>query len=80
MTLKVGGSLTNLTVRLTVNYEEEKVNLPMVMSSIRGDIDADRFVMIGSKLGAQQQSQILTELIQIFTNQIRTGWKPKFVR
>ena len=34
--------------------------------------------MIGYQLGTIQQNKIINEIIQAYTNQIKTGWKPKF--
>jgi len=56
-----------------------KIQLPIVMSSIRGIIDPDRFIMIGYRLGSTEQNRIINELIKAYTNQIKNGWNPKFV-
>jgi len=48
------------------------------MSSIRGTIDAERFIIIGYRLGSIQQNKIINEIIQIYTNQIKNGWQPRF--
>jgi hypothetical protein len=49
------------------------------MSSIRGIIDPDRFIIVGYQLSSKQQNRIINELIQAYTNQIKNDWKPKFV-
>lgn len=77
--LKLGGTLSSIKLRLVVNVQEITTQLPVVMSSIRGTIDSDRFIMIGHQLGATQQNKIINEIIQAFTNQIKNGWNPKFV-
>lgn len=71
--------MTDFKFRFVVNTEYSKIELPVVMSSIRGEIEPDRFVMIGSRLTSSQQNRILDELIQAFLAQIKNGWKPKFV-
>ena len=43
-TLKLGGTLSSSKIQLTVNVEETKIELPVVMSSIRGTIDPERFM------------------------------------
>jgi hypothetical protein len=77
--LKIGGILSNIKLRLVVNIQEVNAQLPVVMSSIRGTIDPDHFIMIGYKLGSTQQNRIINEIIQAYTNQIKNGWNPKFV-
>ncbi len=77
--MKIGGTLSKSKIQLTVNVEESKIELPIVMGSIRGTTDAENFVMIGYQLGATQQNKIINEIIQAFTNQIKNGWKPRFV-
>jgi hypothetical protein len=77
--LKLGGTLTSFKFRFVVNVQTVKIQLPVVMSSIQGTLEADRFIMIGFQLSLTKQNRILNEIIQIFTNQIKNGWKPKFV-
>jgi len=48
------------------------------MSSIRGTMDTEHFIMIGYQLGSIQQNKIINEIIQIYTNQIKNGWQPRF--
>jgi hypothetical protein len=76
--LKIGGTLLTFKIRFVVNIEQIKIQLPIVMSSIRGTIDAERFIMIGYQLGSIQQNKIINEIIQIYTNQIKNGWQPRF--
>jgi hypothetical protein len=71
--------LTSFKFRFVVNVQTVKIQLPVVMSSIQGTLEADRFIMIGFQLSLTKQNRILNEIIQIFTNQIKNGWKPKFV-
>jgi len=75
--LKIGGTLSSFKLRLVVNVQEVKVQLPIVMSSIRGTIEPDRFIMIGYQLGKIQQNKIANEIIKAYTNQIKNGWNPK---
>ncbi|UJR29970.1 hypothetical protein I4U23_017517 [Adineta vaga] len=75
--MKIGGTLSTIKLRLVVNMEDVQTQLPVVMSSIRGTIDAERFVMIGSELSSVQQNRIINEIIQAYTNRIKSGWKPK---
>ena len=77
--LKVGGVLKNFKIRFVTNVENTKIELPVVMSSIRGDFEPDRFVMIGSRLTSPQQNRILNELIQTYVTQMKNGWKPRLV-
>jgi len=77
--LKLGGILSSIKLQLVVNMQEIKAQLPVVMSSIRGTMDPDHFIMIGYQLGATQQNRIINEIIQAYTNQIKNGWNPKFV-
>jgi hypothetical protein len=77
--LKLGGTLSSIKLQLVVNMQEIKAQLPVVMSSIRGTMDPDQFIMIGYQLGATQQNRIINEIIQAYTNQIKNGWNPKFV-
>jgi hypothetical protein len=77
--LKIGGTVTNFKLRFTVNVETVKIQLPVVMSSIQGTMEPDRFIMIGSQLSSIKQNRILNEIVQAFTNQVKNGWKPKFV-
>lgn len=56
-----------------------KIQLPVVMSSIQGIMETDQFIMIGSQLSSTKQNRILNEIVQTFINQIKNGWKPKFV-
>jgi len=77
--LKLGGTLSSIKLQLIVNMQEIKAQLPVVMSSIRGTMDPDHFIMIGYQLGATQQNRIINEIIQAYTNQIKNGWNPKFV-
>ncbi len=76
--MKIGGTLLTFKIRFVVNIEQIKIQLPIVMSSIRGTIDAERFIMIGYQLGSIQQNKIINEIIQIYTNQIKNGWQPRF--
>ncbi len=71
--------MTSFKFRFVVNVQTVKIQLPVVMSSIQGTLEADRFIMIGFQLSLTKQNRILNEIIQIFTNQIKNGWKPKFV-
>ena len=75
--MKIGGSLTTIKLRLTVNMEQIKAQLPVVMSSIRGSIDAEHFVMIGHQLSSSHQNHIVNEIVQAYVNQMKSGWKPK---
>jgi hypothetical protein len=77
--LKIGGTLLTFKFRLIVNVQEMKIQLPIVMSSIRGIIDPDRFIMIGYRLGSTEQNKIINEIIKAYTSQIKNGWNPKFV-
>lgn len=76
---KIGGALKNFKLRFVTNVENTKIQFPAVMSSIRGNVEPDRFVMIGSRLTSPQQNRMLNELIQAYIIQIQNGWKPKFV-
>jgi len=75
--LKIGGPLSNFKTQLTVNIEENNIQLPFVMGAIRGTAETENFIMIGYQLGATQQNKIINEIIQAFTNQIKNGWKPR---
>jgi hypothetical protein len=75
--LKIGGTLSTFKIQLVVNIQESKIQLPLVMSSIRGTADAENFIMVGYQLGATQQNKIINEIIQAYTTQIKNGWKPR---
>ncbi|CAF2045254.1 unnamed protein product [Rotaria magnacalcarata] len=75
--LKIGGTLSTMKIRLVVKVEAIKIELPVVMSSVRGISDPDHFIMVGYQLGAMQQSRIINEIIEVYTNQIKNGWNPK---
>ncbi|CAF1102937.1 unnamed protein product [Adineta ricciae] len=75
--MKIGGPLTTIKLRLVVNMQQVKVELPIVMSSIRGSIDAEHFVMIGHQLNSAQQNHIVNQIVQTYVNQMKNGWKPK---
>ncbi|CAF1663966.1 unnamed protein product, partial [Adineta ricciae] len=75
--MKIGGPLTTIKLRLVVNVEQVKVELPVVMSSIRGSIDPEHFVMIGHQLNSAQQNHIVNQIVQTYVNQMKSGWKPK---
>ncbi|CAF4364129.1 unnamed protein product [Rotaria sp. Silwood2] len=75
--LRIGGELSTMRIRVVVNIEPMKIELPVVMSSIRGTIDTDRFIMIGYQLGTIQQNRIMNEIIEAYTNQIKNGWNPR---
>ncbi|CAF0716851.1 unnamed protein product [Adineta steineri] len=75
--LKIGGTLSTVKLRIVVNMEEAKIQLPVVMSSIHGKTDGENFIMIGYQLNSVQQNRIVNEIIQAYINQIKNGWKPK---
>jgi hypothetical protein len=77
--LKLGGSLQQTKLRLTTFMQEVPVQLPIVLASIQGTIDAEHFVMIGYQLGRKQQEKIINEIIRAYENQINNGWHPRFV-
>ena len=77
--LKIGGTVTIFKLRLTVNLQTVKIQLPVVMGSIKGSIESERFVMIGSQLSSMKQNRIINEIVQAFAKQVKNGWKPKFV-
>lgn len=68
-----------MKMRLTVNMESMKIDLPVVISSIHGIVNSDQFIMIGYQLGNIEQSRIINEIIKAYINQIKNGWSPKFV-
>ena len=75
--MKIGGPLTTIKLRLVVNVEQVKVELPVVMSSIRGSLDPEHFVMIGHQLSSANQNHIVNQIVQTYVNQMKAGWKPK---
>jgi hypothetical protein len=77
--LKLGGSLEQIKLRLVTFMQEVPVHLPVVLSYIRGTTDADHFVMIGYQLGRKQQEKIINEIIRAYEIQINNGWHPRFV-
>lgn len=76
---KLGGKLTNFKIRVTVDLQEVPVQKPVLMSLIKGSTDENHFVLVGYQIKLQRQSKIISELIQSFANQIKQGWRPKFV-
>lgn len=77
--LKLGGALTSIKLRLTVNIQEMPVQLPVVITSLQSSIDPDRFVLVGYQLGNREQQIIVKELVATYVNQMKNGWKPRFV-
>ncbi|CAF4789812.1 unnamed protein product [Rotaria sp. Silwood1] len=75
--LRLGGKLKTMKIRLVVNMESMKIDMPVVMSSIRGTLDADHFIMVGYQLGATQQNRIINEIVAAYMNQIKNGWNPR---
>ncbi|CAF0984827.1 unnamed protein product [Rotaria sordida] len=75
--LRIGGKISIMKIRLVVNVEPTKIELPVVMSSIRGTIDAEHFIMIGYQLGSIELNKIINEIIEAYINQIKNGWNPR---
>jgi hypothetical protein len=59
--------------------QDVNIQLPVVMSYIRGTMDDEHFIMVGYQLGPIQQNKIINEIVQAYANQMKAGWTPKFV-
>ncbi|ESO82943.1 hypothetical protein LOTGIDRAFT_134181 [Lottia gigantea] len=72
-------------VEMTVTNAPEKRNITNVIASLRGKIEPDRFVIVGSHIDSWTQGivdsgtgfSILMDLARTFSDQVMAGWRPR---
>ncbi|XP_069102028.1 putative N-acetylated-alpha-linked acidic dipeptidase isoform X2 [Argopecten irradians] len=87
ITYKFGPGFTNNTIkaRLTVNNLEEVKTVRNVIGYIRGEVEPDRYIMLGNHhdswvfgaIDPLSGSAVLTEIIRVLGNMLKQGLRPR---
>lgn len=76
--LKLAGQIKDYKLRMQSFIEEIPVPMPVVIGQVQGQIEQDKFIIVGYQLGQKQQQTIVNEIIRSLNIQMTNGWRPRF--